>query len=116
LRALARKSPIPVALDVEIDRRPPEFVEIGVYYTVSEALTNAVKHARASAISVTVAADGGMLRATVEDDGIGGAEANAGSGLIGLVDRVAALGGRLALHSPRGHGTKISVELPLSRT
>jgi signal transduction histidine kinase len=116
LRALARKSPIPVTLDVEIGRRPPEFIEIGVYYTVSEALSNAVKHSRASAISVTVATEDSLLRATIEDDGIGGAQANAGSGLIGLVDRVAALGGRLVLHSPRGHGTKISVELPLTTT
>jgi PAS domain S-box-containing protein len=113
LRALARKSPIRVGLDVEIEKRPPESVEIATYYVVSEALTNAAKHARASHIRVTVRASAGVLRATVEDDGVGSAEASAGSGLVGLIDRVEALGGRVALDSPPGEGTRISAELPL---
>ena len=114
LRALARKSPIRVELEVEIESRPPEPVEIAAYYVVSEALTNAAKHAQASHIVVTVKASGATLRATVEDDGVGGAEASAGSGLIGLIDRVEALGGRLAFESPPGEGTHISVQLPLT--
>jgi PAS domain S-box-containing protein len=113
LRALARRSPIRVGLDLEIETRPPESVEIATYYVVSEALTNAAKHAEASHIRVTVRASTGMLRATVEDDGVGGAEASAGSGLIGLIDRVEALGGRVALDSPPGEGTRISAELSL---
>lgn len=114
LRALARKSPIPVTMDVDITRRPPEAIEIAVYYVVSEALTNAVKHSQASEVSVAVATTRASLHATIEDDGRGGAEASAGSGLIGLVDRVEALGGRFSLHSPQGGGTKVSIELPLS--
>jgi PAS domain S-box-containing protein len=113
LRALARKSPTRVDLDVEIEARPQESVEIATYYVVSEALTNAAKHAHAAHIKVTVRASTGVLRATVEDDGVGGAEASAGSGLVGLIDRVEALGGRLVLDSPPGEGTRISVELPL---
>jgi PAS domain S-box-containing protein len=114
LRELARKSPIHVDLDIDLDQRPPESIEIAVYYVVSEALTNAAKHSHASRLSVSVATDGAMLRATIEDDGSGGAEASAGSGLVGLIDRVEALGGRFALDSPPGDGTTISVELPLA--
>jgi PAS domain S-box-containing protein len=114
LRALARKSPIQVDLDIELDQRPPESIEIAVYYAVSEALTNAAKHSRASRVSITVATSGAMLRATIEDDGSGGAEASAGSGLVGLIDRVEALGGRFALDSPPGDGTTVTIELPLA--
>jgi PAS domain S-box-containing protein len=114
LRALTRESPIRVNLDIEVDQRPPESIEIAVYYVVSEALTNAAKHSQASEISVTVGTAGTMLRATIEDDGVGGAEASAGSGLVGLIDRVEALGGRFALDSPPNAGTRISMELPLA--
>jgi PAS domain S-box-containing protein len=113
LRALARKSPIKVDLDVEVETRPAEAIETAVYYVASEALTNAAKHSQASRISVAVATIGNMLRATIDDDGIGGAEASAGSGLVGLIDRVEALGGRFALDSPVSKGTTISIELPL---
>jgi signal transduction histidine kinase len=113
LRTLARRSPIHVELEIDTEQRPPESIEIGVYYVVSEALTNAARHSQASEISVTVSIDGAVLRATIEDDGVGGAEATPGSGLIGLVDRVEALGGRFTLESPAGHGTRISIELPL---
>jgi PAS domain S-box-containing protein len=115
IKALARESPTPVSVEVELERRPPESIEIAVYYVVSEALTNAAKHAYASNCSVTVASSGDLLRATIRDDGVGGAEASAGSGLIGLIDRVEALGGRFTLDSPRGHGTSIGIELPLDR-
>src|SRR5512133_562671 len=114
LRALARKSPVPVKLEVDVAERPSESIEIAVYYVVSEALTNAVKYARASEITVELTASSSGICATIEDDGVGGAEASAGSGLIGLIDRVEALGGRFALDSPPGAGTRISIELPLA--
>jgi signal transduction histidine kinase len=113
VRALARRSPIPVDLDVDVEGRPPEAIEIATYYVVSEALTNAAKHSGASLVSVTVATGEAVLRATIQDDGVGGAHAAGGSGLIGLTDRVEALGGRLELESPPGLGTTISIELPL---
>jgi PAS domain S-box-containing protein len=113
LRALTRNFPIPVKLDVSISERPSESIEIAVYYVISEALANAVKHAHASGISVALWASGSAIRATIEDDGVGGAKATAGSGLVGLIDRVEALGGRLTLDSPPGAGTAISIELPL---
>jgi PAS domain S-box-containing protein len=114
LRALARNFPVPVKLNVAVDERPSESIEIAVYYVVSEALANVAKHAQASEIAVTVATSGGKIRATIGDDGIGGAESSAGSGLVGLIDRVEALGGRFVLESPPGAGTRISVDLPLT--
>jgi PAS domain S-box-containing protein len=114
LRALAQKSPIPVKLDIDFDQRPPEPIELAAYYVVSEALTNAAKHAKASEVSVTAAASDDHLRIAIRDDGIGGAEPSAGSGLVGLIDRVEALGGGFALDSPPGNGTEISIELPLA--
>jgi PAS domain S-box-containing protein len=114
LRALARKSTIPVKLDFSVTERPSESIEIAAYYVISEALTNAAKHSQASEISVELATSVDGIRARIEDDGIGGAEASAGSGLVGLIDRVEALGGRFALDSPPGHGTTISIELPLT--
>jgi PAS domain S-box-containing protein len=114
LRALTRNFPVPVKLDVQVAERPSESIEIAVYYVISEALANVVKHARASEISVALRTSAGGIRGTIEDDGVGGAEASAGSGLVGLIDRVEALGGRFALHSPPGHGTKIAIDLPLT--
>jgi PAS domain S-box-containing protein len=113
LRALARRSPIQVNLDVVVEKRPPETIETAAYYVVSEALTNAAKHSEATEMSVTVTSAGNALRVTIADNGIGGAEASAGSGLVGLIDRVEALGGRFALDSPLNEGTRISIELPL---
>ncbi|MFL5973345.1 MAG: histidine kinase, partial [Gaiellaceae bacterium] len=113
LRALARRSPIQVNLDVDVEKRPMESIETAAYYVVSEALTNAAKHSGASQISVTVGTVDDVLRVTIADDGIGGAEASAGSGLVGVIDRVEALGGRFALDSPVNAGTKLSIELPL---
>ena len=114
LRALARRSPIPVHVDVAGGPRLPEPVETAVYYVVSEALANAAKYSQASEVSVTVVPGQAEVRATVADDGVGGAALARGSGLIGLIDRVEALGGRFALESPVGRGTTISIELPLA--
>ena len=114
LRTLARRSPIPVDVDIEVVERPPASVEIAVYYVVSEVLTNAIRHSRASAISLKVRSDQTTLSSTLSDDGVGGAEIGAGSGLTGLSDRVEALGGRFALESPPGAGTTISIELPIA--
>ncbi len=115
LRALARRSAIPVELDVRIGTRLPEPIEVGAYYVVTEALANVAKHAEASVVSVDVTAADDVLRVGVRDDGIGGAHFARGAGLVGLRDRVEALGGRISLESPRGQGTSIEVELPLTR-
>src|SRR5882757_3130342 len=114
LRSLGRRSAIPVEVDVRIDGRLPEPVEVGAYYVVSEMLTNAAKHARASVVEVDVEASGARLRVRVRDDGVGGADALQGSGLIGLKDRIDALGGTFSLHSPAGAGTTVCCELPTS--
>ncbi len=113
LRALARRSAVPVSLDVRPAGRLAEPVEIAAYYVVSEALANTAKHARASAAEVEVAAGEGVLRVRVLDDGCGGADFGRGSGLTGLKDRVEAFGGRISLRSPPGAGTALEVTLPL---
>jgi signal transduction histidine kinase len=113
LKALARRSAVPVRLDVQVDGRLPEQIEIAAYYVVAEALTNAAKHAHATVADVEVAAGEGVLRVRVRDDGRGGADVTGGSGLVGLRDRAEALGGRLALHSPPGEGTALQVQLPV---
>jgi signal transduction histidine kinase len=112
LRALARRSPVPVSIEAARVGRLPEPTETAVYYVVSEALANAAKHSRASKVTVIVISDATGVRATIADDGVGGAAPARGSGLIGLVDRVEALGGKLTLESPPGRGTTISIELP----
>jgi signal transduction histidine kinase len=112
LRALVRRSAVPVEMHVRVDGRLPEPVEVGAYYVVSEMLANAAKHARASVVEVDAEAFGGTLRVRVHDDGIGGADPARGSGLIGLSDRVEALGGTFSVHSPVGSGTTVTCELP----
>jgi signal transduction histidine kinase len=112
IRELARRSPLPVVLDVVVTGLP-EQLEIAVYYAVSEALANAAKHAAASEAQVRVGLAAGTVHVTVSDDGRGGAVLGRGSGLIGLVDRVEALGGKLVLDSPAGQGTTITIELPM---
>ena len=111
LRALARGSPIPVQLNVRVANRAPQPIEIAIYYVVSELLTNATRHAKASVIHVDVTGTEGSIRATITDDGVGGADPSTGTGLIGLIDRVEALGGHLVLNSPVGEGTTVVVEL-----
>ena len=113
LKTLARRSPVPVALDVGVGGRLPESVEVAAYYVVAETLTNAAKHARASTVRVDVAEADRVLRLTVRDDGVGGADAARGSGLVGLRDRVEALGGTISVDSPVAGGTAIEVALPL---
>ncbi|MGI5200302.1 AAA family ATPase [Spirillospora sp. CA-108201] len=118
VRALARRSPLPVNLDVRVAGGLPQRVEISAYYVVAEALANAAKHAHASAIAVTVetgTADA-VLQISVRDDGVGGADFARGTGLTGLKDRVEALGGRVLLDSPRAAGTHLYAELPLTTT
>jgi signal transduction histidine kinase len=88
-------------------------VEVAAYYVVSETLTNAAKHAHASVVHVGVEAVDGVLRVSVRDDGSGGADSARGSGLVGLRDRVEALGGTISVQSPPGAGTSVRVELPL---
>ena len=114
LRALARRSPVPVELAVVVDGSLPKSVATNAYFIVAEALTNAAKHAHASASWVEVRAADGILRLTVRDDGIGGADPAAGSGLLGLRDRVEAAAGEISIHSPAGKGTVLQVALPLS--
>ena len=113
LKTLARRSPIPVDLRVQVNERLPEPVEVSAYYVIAEALTNAAKHARASAARVLIEVVGDDLLLEVRDDGTGGADFRRGTGLAGLKDRVEALGGRIILDSPRGAGTSLRVELPL---
>ena len=116
LKTLARRSPVPVTLDIRVQQRLPEQVEVSAYYFVAEALTNAAKHARASSVTVTVTAeaDAAALRLAVRDDGAGGANFTRGTGLVGLKDRVEAIGGRLFLDSPPGEGTSLRAELPFT--
>jgi len=112
LRTLARRCAIPVELDIRIDTRPEDRIEVAAYYVVSEALTNTTKHARASHAQVTVKQRDAVLCLSICDDGVGGADPAGGSGLIGLRDRVQALGGSIEVSSPPGAGTTILVELP----
>jgi signal transduction histidine kinase len=94
--------------------RLPDSVEVTAYYVASEALTNAVKHAQASEVRITVDVDDGWIVLTIGDDGVGGADASAGSGLIGLHDRVAAAGGTLHVRSERATGTVVIARIPLA--
>jgi signal transduction histidine kinase len=113
LRTLARRSAVPVDLEVTATARYPEPVEIAAYYVASEALANAMKHAQASHVEISLAKRHGSLRLSVRDDGIGGADPGRGSGLAGLTDRVEALGGSIHVHSAAGAGTHITADLPL---
>jgi signal transduction histidine kinase len=113
LKALARRSAIPVELDVDVQPRLDAPIEVATYYVVSEALANAAKHAQASVVHVRVRTDDAGLHLSVRDDGVGGATAGGGSGLIGLTDRVEALGGTISVASPTGQGTTLLVELPI---
>jgi signal transduction histidine kinase len=102
-----------VDLHVDVGRRLPEHVEVASYYLVSEALTNSSKHASATVVEVDAGADNGVLRLSIVDDGVGGADPEAGSGLIGLKDRVEALGGELRISSAPGRGTTLRATIPI---
>jgi signal transduction histidine kinase len=112
LDALVARASIPVELAIDLDARPPEAAELAAYYLVAESLTNIGKHAQASSARVEVAQEDGRLVVAVVDDGIGGANAEGGSGLRGLADRVEALGGHLDVSSPQGDGTRLRAEIP----
>jgi signal transduction histidine kinase len=114
LRGLARRAAMPVEVNVNAPRQLPESVEVAAYYIVAEALTNAAKHSKASAVTVNVDADDRRVRLVIEDDGIGGADVAGGSGLMGLKDRIEALGGQLLIHSVDGAGTTLTAEMPLA--
>jgi signal transduction histidine kinase len=113
LKALCRRSAVPVELNLHAERRLPEPVEVAAYYVVSEALTNAAKHAQASVVNVELHTHDATLQLAIRDDGIGGADLSQGSGLIGLRDRIEALGGTLQLISPVGHGTTLLIKVPI---
>ncbi|HEX6452818.1 MAG TPA: PAS domain S-box protein [Trebonia sp.] len=113
LRTLARRSAIPIDLHTTKDVRLPEPVEVAVYYVASEALANAAKYAQAASIEVSLATSDGSLLLSICDDGVGGAKPGRGSGLVGLQDRIEALGGTITIESPPGGGTSILVTLPL---
>jgi PAS domain S-box-containing protein len=113
IEMLAGRAPVPVEIAAVPAQRLPEPVEAAVYYLIAEALTNVAKYARASAVRVRVGADNGVVVVEVSDDGVGGADASAGSGLRGLTDRVEALGGSLEILSLAGAGTSLRAEIPL---
>ncbi len=113
LRALRRRSKIPVELDVQLKGRLPQQIEVAAYYVVSEALTNATKHAQADVVRVSAAVRDSRLCLTIADDGVGGADPKHGTGLLGLIDRVEALGGTLDVSSPPDQGTTMRIELPV---
>jgi signal transduction histidine kinase len=112
LKTLARRSAVPVELSVRADTHLPEHVEVTAYYIVSEALTNVAKHAQASVAQVDLVIEDAGLSLSVSDDGIGGADPVRGSGLVGLSDRIEALGGHMRLLSPEGGGTSMLVTIP----
>jgi signal transduction histidine kinase len=112
LRALARRSAVPVELDLRAGRRLPDPVEVVAYYAVSEALANVAKHAHASVVHVELGTPEAMVRLAIRDDGIGGADPARGSGLTGLGDRIEAVGGTLQVTSPAGSGTTLLIEIP----
>jgi signal transduction histidine kinase len=114
LRALARRTDIPTEVDVRLDERLPAPVETAAYYIASEALTNVAKHAHANAVGLVAKLENGCLELEVRDDGIGGVDATRGSGILGLTDRVEALGGTISIGSPPHGGTTLSVRLPVT--
>jgi signal transduction histidine kinase len=112
LRPLVARAPLPVDLTFDLEARPDEPIEAAAYFIVAEALTNVARYASASAASVTVRPDADSVLVEVTDDGTGGADPRAGSGLRGLIDRIEALGGRLEVESPPGQGTTVRAWLP----
>jgi signal transduction histidine kinase len=113
IKSLARRCALPVEVELGGAERLPERVEVAAYYMVSEALANATKHAHASVAQVVLEVREGKLCLAIRDDGVGGADPTRGSGILGLTDRVEAMGGTIAVTSPRGEGTSVILELPL---
>jgi signal transduction histidine kinase len=116
LKTLARRSAIPVELELRAAGRLPEQVEVAVYFVASEALANAAKHSQASVIHMDFETQSGIARLVIRDDGVGGAAPGDGSGLVGLTDRIEAIGGTIEVASPAGGGTSLIVELPIEGT
>ena len=114
IRTLARRSPLPVRVHVQVGSRLPGSCETTAYYVAAEAFTNAAKHAKASAVDIVIEEADGTLTIQVRDDGAGGADATGGSGLTGLRDRVEAVGGSMTVDSPAGAGTVLTVLLPVT--
>jgi signal transduction histidine kinase len=114
LRALARRSAIPVNVDVDIAARIPPAIEIAAYYVATEALANCTKHASATAAAIVARTEDDVLYVSVHDDGVGGADPTRGSGLVGLIDRIEAFGGTLKVTSPMGGGTALQARIPLA--
>jgi PAS domain S-box-containing protein len=114
IEGLAAVAALPVVVHGDVDRKLPEIVEASAYFFAAEALTNAIKHSRASRVDVTVATGQDTLTIEIRDDGVGGAHVGGGSGLIGLADRIAALDGRFTLESAPGEGTTVRAAIPLS--
>jgi signal transduction histidine kinase len=115
LDSLAGRAPVPVTVTAARSHDLPEAIKAAAYYVVAEALTNVAKYARASGAEIDIAHEEGGVVIEVADDGVGGADFSDGSGLRGLADRVEALGGRLAVHSPSGKGTLVRAEIPYER-
>jgi signal transduction histidine kinase len=113
LRALGGRSDVPIEVDVKLDERLPAPTAAAAYYIASEALTNVAKHAHANVVHLIASDDKGILTLEVRDDGIGGVDASRGSGILGLTDRVEALGGTISINSPPRGGTTLSVRLPI---
>jgi len=113
LAALVARAPLEVDVAVLLEERLPSQVEAAAYYIVAEAITNVAKYAQAQTVSVSVSRHDGRAFVEVVDDGVGGADPGAGSGLSGLVDRVEALEGRLEVTSRRGQSTTLRAEIPL---
>ena len=113
IKTLARRSTVPVGLELAVDRRLPESIEVAAYYVIAEALTNVAKHAEASGVTVRAHCDDDELRLEVTDDGVGGAASGGGSGLLGLRDRVEAVAGQLHVTSANGNGTTVSARIPV---
>jgi len=116
ITSLVRHGPVPTELRIDLDRRLPEQVEIAIYYVISEALANTLKHANASVVHIELspATNEDALRLTIRDDGVGGADPRRGSGLTGLKDRVETIEGTIEVSSPVGGGTSLVIEIPSS--
>ncbi len=113
LAVLARRSAVAVQLNMPADRRLPEHLEVSIYYMIAEALANVAAHSQAPMAYVDLAISDKLVHLSIRDDGIGGADPAGGSGLIGLIDRVSALGGHMEIASPVGGGTMLRAEIPI---